>query len=69
MYMADDEKDKIRGLSTCLNFSENIQIAEGNGEMNCKLCANLKSIESKIINGRKVGIKAAIEVELKIYLI
>lgn len=67
MYMADDEKDKIRGLSTCLSFSENIQVSECNEEMNCKLCASLKSIESKIINGRKVGIKAAIEVELKIY--
>ena len=67
MYIADDEKDNVRGLSTCLSFSENIQVAECNEEMNCKLSANLKSIEAQIINGRKVGIKAALEVEIKVY--
>ena len=67
MYMAEDENDKVRGLSTTLDFSENIQIANASEEMNCKVTTRLKSIEAKVINGRKVGIKAAIEVELKVY--
>ena len=33
----------------------------------CTLETKLKSIEAKVINGRKIGIKAAIEVEIKIY--
>ena len=67
MYMAEDENDKVRGLSTTLDFSENIQIANASEEMNCKVTTRLKSIEAKVINGRKVGIKAAIEVEVKVY--
>ena len=67
MYMAEDENDKIRGLTTTLDFSENIQIANASEEMNCKIITNLKSIEAKVINGRKIGIKAAIELEVKVY--
>lgn len=67
MYMAEDEKDKVRGLTTTLDFSENVQIANVNEEMNCRVSTRLKSIEAKVINGRKVGIKAAVEIEVKVY--
>lgn len=67
MYMAEDENDKVRGLTTTLDFSENIQVANANEDMNCKVITRLKSIETKVINGRKVGIKAAVEVEVKVY--
>ena len=67
MYMADDENDKTRGLNTTLDFSENIQISNINSEMSCKVNSKLKSIEAKVINGRKIGIKAGIEIEIKIY--
>lgn len=67
MYMADDSKDKVRGLTTSLDFSESIQIANCKEGMNCKLNTKLKSIEAKVINGRKVGIKAAIEIDINIY--
>ena len=65
MYMADDENDKIRGITTSLEFSENIQIANCKSGMKCKTETKLKSIETKVINGRKIGIKAAIDVEIK----
>ena len=67
MYMADDEKDKIRGINTTLDFSETIQIPNVNDEMSCKVTTNLKSIEAKVINGRKISIKAGVEFSLKIY--
>ena len=67
MYMAEDENDKVRGLTTTLDFSENIQVANASEEMNCRVTTKLKSIEAKVINGRKVGIKAAIEIEVKVY--
>lgn len=67
MYMSEDEKDKVRGLTTTLDFSENIQITNVNEDMNCKVTTKLKSIEAKVINGRKIGIKAAVEIEVKVY--
>ena len=68
MYMADDNQDKVRGLTTSLDFSENIMVQNCKEGMDCKLYTKLKSIEAKVINGRKVGIKAAIEVEIKVYM-
>lgn len=67
MYMADDERDRVRGINTTLDFSENIQVANAQEGMNCKLDTVLRSIETKVINGRKIGIKASIEVEVKVY--
>ena len=67
MYMAEDENDKVRGLNTTLDFSENIQIPNVTEDMNCKIDTKLKSIEAKVINGRKVGIKATIEISIKVY--
>ncbi len=67
MYMADDDQDKVRGLTTSLDFSESIMVQNCKEGMDFKLYTKLKSIEAKVINGRKIGIKAAIEVEIKIY--
>lgn len=67
MYMPEDNQDKIRGITTSLDFSENIQISNLKEGMTVKVDAKLKSIEAKVINGRKVGIKAAIEVEVRVY--
>ena len=67
MYMADDSDDKVRGLATNLDFMESISIPNCKEGMTCKLNASLKSIEARVINGRKVGIKAAVEVKINIY--
>ena len=67
MYLADDSENKIRGINTSLDFSESIQIPNCQEGMNCKLDVKLKSIESKVINGRKLGIKATLDVNIKIY--
>lgn len=67
MYMSEDDTDKVRGLTTNLDFSENIQIANAKDGMNCKLKATLKNIEARVINGRKIGIKATIEMEFNVY--
>lgn len=67
MYMSEDDTDKVRGLTTNLDFSENIQIVNAKEGMNCKLKTTLKNIEAKVINGRKIGIKATIEMEFNVY--
>lgn len=67
MYMADDSEDKVRGLSTNLDFIENINVPNCRENMHCKLNTILRSIDAKVINGRKIGIKATLEVEINIY--
>ncbi len=67
MYLADDENDKIRGINTNLDFSETLNISECREGMNESLEIKLKSIECKVINGRKIGIKATLEIEIKVY--
>ena len=67
MYLADDEKDKVRGINTSLDFSETINISSCKDGMNEKIETRLKSIECRVINGRKIGIKATLEVFVKIY--
>ncbi|MCI8383868.1 MAG: DUF3794 domain-containing protein [Clostridia bacterium] len=67
MYLADDTQDKVRGINTSLDFSEVIQVQNAKEGMNSLIQTKLKSIECKVINGRKVGIKATLEVDIKIY--
>ncbi len=67
MYLADNSDDKVRGINTSLDFSENISIPNAREGMNFKLDVKIKSIECKVINGRKIGIKATLEVCVEIY--
>lgn len=67
MYLADDEKDKVRGINTGLDFSEIIPVNGINEGMDAVIKTSLKSIECKVLNGRKVGVKANLEVDIKIY--
>lgn len=68
MYMPDGTDDTVRGLNTTIDFSENINVSNCNEGMNVVSEVKVKSIEGKVINGRKVGIKATLEISLKIYL-
>lgn len=67
MYLADGESDNIRGLNTGLDFSETINIPELEMGMNVDVITNVKFIECKVLNGRKIAIKATIEASMKVY--
>ena len=67
MYLADGEKDNIRGLNTGLDFSETINVPEVQSGMEATLTSTIKMLECKIINGRKIAIKATLEINIKIY--
>ncbi len=67
MYLADDTKDKVRGLNTSLDFSEIIPVSNAKEGMDARIQTKLKSIECKVINGRKIGMKATLEVDIQIY--
>lgn len=68
MYMPDGTEDTVRGLNTSIDFSENLNVPNCNDGMKVISDVKIKSIEGKVINGRKVGIKATLEVNLKVYL-
>ncbi len=67
MYMPDGTEDTVRGLNTTLDFSENINMSDCREGMNVITDVKTKSIECKVLNGRKVSVKATLEVNLKIY--
>ena len=68
MYVPEGMEEGVRGLNTTLDFSENIEIEGITQEMKAQLKANIKSIEAKVINDRKIGIKVALEITVKVYL-
>ena len=68
MYMPDGTDDTVRGLNTSIDFSENINVQDCKDGMSVAENVSVKSIEARVINGRKIGIKATLEVNLKIYL-
>ncbi len=67
MYLADDAQDKVRGINTSLDFSESIPVPNSKEGMDSVIQTTLRGIECKVINGRKIGIKATLEVDIKIY--
>jgi len=67
MYLADSLEDKVRGLSTSLDFSENFVLPECTQEMRAELETCIKSIECKVLNGRKINIKVTLDTSIKLY--
>ena len=67
MYMPDGAEDNVRGLNANLDFSENIGIQNCKEGMEDITDVKIKSIEAKVLNGRKISIKATLEVNVKIY--
>ncbi len=67
MYMPEGMEQEVRGLNTTLDFTENIEIENVTSDMQAELKTNIKSIEAKVINGRKIGIKVALEFDIKIF--
>ena len=67
MYMTDDSQERTRGINTNLDLSEVINISNITSEMESNICTNIKEIEAKVINERKITIKATIELTIEVY--
>ncbi len=67
IYIADDEKSSIRAINTNIEFSKTIEIKELTSSMNVECFVNLLSIDCKIINGRKINLRANMEVSITVY--
>lgn len=68
MYMPDGTDNNVRGLNTNIDFSEIFDISECKEGMEIISDATIKTIEAKVLNGRKISIKATLEINLKIYM-
>lgn len=67
IYIADDEKSSIRALNTSIDFSRTIDMRELKNGMQLECKKELQNIECKILNGRKINIKANMQVALTAY--
>ncbi|MBR2786013.1 MAG: DUF3794 domain-containing protein [Clostridia bacterium] len=67
MYLADDEHSNVRGINAVVDFTKVIDMENITSSMNMESNINLKNIECKILNGRKISIKAEIDVEISVY--
>ena len=67
MYMTEDSQERTRGINTSLDLSEVINIPNITSDMESKIYSNIKEIEAKVVNERKISIKATIELEIEIY--
>ena len=67
IYLADTDNDFTRGLTSSLDFTQMIDIDNCRAGMNLKSNIQIKSIECKVLNGRKISSKAVLEIEVMIY--
>ena len=67
MYLAEDENTNVRGLNTNIEFSKIIEFDGIKEGMMIENNVILKAIECKVLNGRKVNIKAIIDMNLKVF--
>ena len=67
IYLADNEAGEIRGLNTSLDFTQVMDFDQS--KAGCSIDDNfvIKTIECKILNGRKINIKAMLDANIKLY--
>ena len=62
MYLADCEEGRIRGINCSLDFTEILDFPGVEPGMMLDEEINIKGIECKVLNGRKVSLKAMLEI-------
>lgn len=66
IYLADDENTTVRSINTNLDFTQIIDIEKADPNMMLETNVELKSIECRVLNGRKVSVRAILDIEVKI---
>ena len=67
MYLPDSQNDTIRGLNASVNFSHIMQVPEAKDGMTAICKVNIKDLECKVLNGRKISVKAGLEINVRLY--
>lgn len=68
MYLPDSKDDNLRGLNCNLDFSECISVPGAKEGMILTTKCTIRDMECKVINGRKISVKAGVEFCIKLYL-
>lgn len=66
MYLADSDRSNVRSINTTINFSHTINMDKVKPGMNLDSKFTLKSIDCKVLNGRKINIKSIIDGAFKV---
>ena len=68
MYLADDENSSVRSMSSNLDFSQTIDMPKAKVDMQLDTNISLKNIECRVVNGRKISLRAILDIEARISL-
>lgn len=67
IYLADDEQSEVRSLNTTLDFSQSIDFESLKIGMMVESNIGIKQIECRVLNGRKINVRAILDINLKAY--
>ena len=67
IYLADTDNDFTRGLTNSLDFTQIIDVDNCKAGMELRNNINIKDIECKVLNGRKINTRVTLEIEIFIY--
>lgn len=67
MYLADNDEVVTRSLNTNIDFTQVLDFDGCTPEMSLDEDVSIKSIECKILNGRKINVRATLQFDMKVY--
>lgn len=67
IYLADDEDSNVRSMNVSMDFSQMVDFDKVKSEMILEDNIVLKTIECKVLNGRKISLKAIVDMDLKVF--
>lgn len=67
IYLADGEEEQARSLNANIDFTQVLDFEGCNPDMSLDENVTIKSIECKILNGRKINVKATLQFEMAVY--
>ncbi len=66
VYIADDEQAQVRSLNTSLDFTQIIDMENAKEGMDAQVKVAVKSFDTRMMNGRKLNVKANLEISANI---
>ena len=67
MYFADDENSTSRSLNTVLDFTQIIDIDGCMPGMTANVTVEMKNIECRVLNGRKINVRITLTINSRVY--
>ncbi len=67
VYLADSDDEVVRGISGGIDFTQVMDFEQVTNQMELDEQLVIKSIECKVLNGRKINIKAVVQMSATVY--